>query len=61
MSLFDETCEAAMNQFSCDRLTGEQLEIPSPPKKNSSPYATIAVCLEEKHELITQVNPGQNH
>lgn len=33
------------------KLTGEQLEIPSPPKKNSSPYATIAVCLTERHKI----------
>lgn len=33
------------SQSPCYILTGEQLEIPSPPKKNSSPYATIAVCL----------------
>lgn len=49
----------AWSQSSCYRLTGEQLEIPSPPKKNSSPYATIAVCLQGKHKIMTGVKSGE--
>lgn len=44
-----------VRQSACHRPTGEQLEIPSPPKKNSSPYATIAVCLVEKHNVTLRM------
>lgn len=40
--------------------TGEQLEIPSPPKKNSSPYATIAVCLVGERTITTGLYSGHS-